>query len=100
MSIKAATVRDPFAFSLRGATSVNGISIVPVIRDDALRCARLAKASAADTGVFCSNRSTQLHGGIGFTWEMDVQIFHKRQMHSQFLYGDGPWNREKLAELL
>ena len=69
-------------------------------RDDALRCARLAKASAADTGVFCSNRSTQLHGGIGFTWEMDVQIFHKRQMHSQFLYGDGPWNREKLAELL
>lgn len=39
MSIKAATVRDPFAFSLRGATSVNGISIVPVIRDDAPRCA-------------------------------------------------------------
>ncbi|MEQ8861178.1 MAG: acyl-CoA dehydrogenase family protein [Pseudomonadales bacterium] len=69
-------------------------------RDDAVRCARLAKASASDTAAFCANRSTQLHGGIGFTWEADVQIYHKRQMHSQFLFGDGAWNRQRLAELL
>lgn len=68
--------------------------------DDALRCALLAKSSASDTASFCSNRSTQLHGGIGFTWESDVQIYHKRQMHNQFLFGDGAWHREKLAALL
>ena len=68
--------------------------------DDALRCALLAKSCASDTAAFCSNRSTQLHGGIGFTWEADVQIYHKRQMHSQFLFGDGAWQRERLAELL
>lgn len=68
--------------------------------DDALRCARLAKSSASDTASFCANRSTQLHGGIGFTWEHDVQVYHKRQMHSQFLFGDGAWHRQKLAELL
>jgi alkylation response protein AidB-like acyl-CoA dehydrogenase len=67
---------------------------------DALRCARMAKSSASDTATFCANRSTQLHGGIGFTWEHDVQIYHKRQMHNQFLYGDGAWQRQKLAELL
>ena len=67
---------------------------------DALRCARLAKSSASDTASFCANRSTQLHGGIGFTWEADVQVYHKRQMHSQFLLGDGAWQRQKLAELL
>lgn len=67
---------------------------------DALRCAFMAKSSASDTASFCSNRSTQLHGGIGFTWESDVQIYHKRQMHSQFLHGDGSWHRAKLAELL
>ena len=67
---------------------------------DALRCARLAKSNASDTAEFCSNRSTQLHGGIGFTWEADVQIYHKRQMHSQFLSGDGAWHRQKLAETL
>jgi alkylation response protein AidB-like acyl-CoA dehydrogenase len=67
---------------------------------DALRCALLAKSSASDTAAFCSNRSTQLHGGIGFTWESDVQIYHKRQMHNQFLFGDGAWQRQRLAELL
>lgn len=67
---------------------------------DARRCALLAKASASDTASFCSNRSTQLHGGIGFTWESDVQIYHKRQMHSQFLHGDGAWHRGQLAALL
>jgi alkylation response protein AidB-like acyl-CoA dehydrogenase len=67
---------------------------------DALRCALMAKSSASDTASFCSNRSTQLHGGIGFTWEHDVQIYHKRQMHSQFLFGDGAWQRARLAELL
>lgn len=68
--------------------------------EDAARCAHLAKSSASDTAEFCANRSTQLHGGIGFTWEADVQIYHKRQMHSQFLFGDGIWQRAKLAELL
>lgn len=67
---------------------------------DAHRCAYLAKSSASDTAEFCANRGTQLHGGIGFTWEADVQIFHKRQMHSQHLFGDGVWQRQKLAELL
>ncbi|MEM7100107.1 MAG: acyl-CoA dehydrogenase family protein [Pseudomonadota bacterium] len=68
--------------------------------EDALRTALLAQSSASDCASFCSNRSTQLHGGIGFTWESDVQIYHKRQMHSQFLFGDASWHREQLAELL
>lgn len=68
--------------------------------DDALRTAYLAKSSASDTAEFCSNRSTQLHGGIGFTWEADVQIYHKRQIHSQHFLGDGVWQRAKLAQLL
>lgn len=62
--------------------------------------ARLAKSSASDTGEFCANRATQLHGGIGFTWEHDVQIYHKRVMHSQQLFGDGVWQRAKAADLL
>jgi alkylation response protein AidB-like acyl-CoA dehydrogenase len=67
---------------------------------DAQRTALLAKSSASDTAVFCSNRSTHLHGGIGFTWESDVQVYHKRQMHSRLQFGDGAWHRRKLGELL
>lgn len=67
--------------------------------EKALLFARMAKASAADTAAFCSSRSVQLHGGIGFTWECDVQIWFKRQKHSQQLFGDGTYQRAKIAEL-
>lgn len=62
--------------------------------------ARMAKASASDAAAFCSNRSVQLHGGIGFTWEADVHIWFKRQLHNQQLFGDGLYQRAKIAEKL
>ncbi len=62
--------------------------------------AHLAKSSASDTAEFCANRATQLHGGIGFTWEHDVQIYHKRVMHGQQLFGDGVWQRQQAANYL
>ncbi len=67
---------------------------------EALRLARMAKAAASDVGAFASSRSIQLHGGIGFTWECDVHIYVKRQKHNQFYFGDGPYQRAKLAELI
>ena len=67
--------------------------------EDALRLARMAKAAAADAAAFASNRSVQLHGGIGFTWECDVHIYFKRQQHNEFLYGDATYQRARLAEL-
>ena len=67
---------------------------------DAVRLARMAKAAASDAAAFCSDRSVQLHGGIGFTWECDVHIYFKRQKHNQFLYGDGAYQRAKLAALI
>lgn len=69
-------------------------------RERALPAALLAKASASETAEFSANRGTQLHGGIGFTWESDVQIYHKRLIHSQHLLGDGMHHRRELAALL
>jgi alkylation response protein AidB-like acyl-CoA dehydrogenase len=68
--------------------------------EDALRLARMAKAAASDAAAFCSDRSVQLHGGIGFTWECDVHLWFKRQRHTQFLWGDGLVQRAKLAAML
>ena len=62
--------------------------------------ARMAKSAASDAGAFISDRSVQLHGGIGFTWECDVHLFFKRSLHNQMLYGDGSYQRKHLAELL
>jgi len=66
--------------------------------DEALRIARMAKSAASDAGAFLSDRSVQLHGGIGFTWECDVHLYFKRSMHNQMLYGDAVHQRRKLAD--
>jgi alkylation response protein AidB-like acyl-CoA dehydrogenase len=66
----------------------------------AIRLARMAKSAAADAAAFCADRSVQLHGGIGFTWECDVHIWFKRLRHGQFLWGDGLVQRQKIAALL
>jgi alkylation response protein AidB-like acyl-CoA dehydrogenase len=66
----------------------------------ALVAARMAKSAASDAGAFVSDRSVQLHGGIGFTWESDVHLFFKRSMHGQALFGDGAHQRSRLADVL
>lgn len=63
-------------------------------------CARMAKSAASDAASYCSGRSVQLHGGIGFTWECNVHIYFKRQKHNEALYGDGAYQRAKLADVL
>lgn len=62
--------------------------------------ARMAKSAASDAAAFISDRSIQLHGGIGFTWEYGLHIYFKRNLHNQALFGDGVHQRAKLADLL
>ena len=68
--------------------------------DGAETAARMAKSAASDAGAYISDRSVQLHGGIGFIWESDVHLFFKRSLHNQALYGDGAEQRRVLAETL
>lgn len=62
--------------------------------------ARMAKSAASDAAAFISERSIQLHGGIGFTWDYGLHIYFKRNLHNQALLGDGVHHRKKLADLL
>lgn len=78
----------------------NAACLVDIGDDGAPRAARMAKSAASDAGRFASDRSVQLHGGIGFTWESDVHLFFKRSMHDQALYGDSVHQRRKLADLV
>ena len=68
--------------------------------DSAEQFARMAKSAANDAVGFGSKKSVQLHGGIGFTWESAVHIYLKRQLHSQTLWGDAAYQRQKLAEVI
>ena len=66
----------------------------------ARQLAHMAQASACEMAAFSASRAVQTHGGIGFTWESYVQLYFKRQKHSQVLWGDAVWHRARLADLL
>ena len=49
--------------------------------------ASLAKAFVADAFVRTASESIQIHGGIGFTWECDAQLFYKRGRYGRNVLG-------------
>lgn len=54
--------------------------------DTALACAA-AKAYAGDASRLVCGESIQMHGGIGFTWELDLHFFFKRAKTLEQHYG-------------
>jgi len=68
--------------------------------EEAAKFAHMAKSAAGDMAQFCSGRSVQYHGGMGFTWECFVHLYFKRQMHNQVLYGDAAYHRARLADMM
>lgn len=57
----------------------------------------MAKAYCSDAYREVSNRGVQVHGGIGFTWEHDLQLYYKRGKSSETLFGDATYHRERVA---
>ena len=60
----------------------------------------VAKAYCSDAYREVANRGVQVHGGIGFTWEHDLQLYYKRSKSSETLFGDATFHRERLARLV
>jgi acyl-CoA dehydrogenase len=61
---------------------------------------RMAKVEAGDSFVFAGDRSIQFHGGFGFTFDCDGQLFLRRALWLQYAFGDAAHHRRRLAELL
>ena len=60
----------------------------------------MAKAYCSDAFREVGNRGVQVHGGIGFTWEHDLQLYYKRAKSSETLFGDATFHRERIAALV
>jgi alkylation response protein AidB-like acyl-CoA dehydrogenase len=60
----------------------------------------MAKAYASDAYRKVAGAGIQLHGGIGYTWEHDLQLYFKRAKASEVAFGDATWHRERVARLL
>lgn len=69
------------------------------LSDDAPRQAALAKAHITDCAVAIARDAVELHGGLGFTWECDVQIWLKRALFDRAFLGTPEIHRERSAAL-
>ncbi len=68
--------------------------------DEAPLAVSMAKAAASDAYRKVASTGIQLHGGIGMTWEHDLQLYFKRAKASEVAFGDATWHRERVARLL
>lgn len=71
----------------------------PLDQDAEIAC-RMAKAQATEALLYAGDRAIQFHGGMGFTYECDAQLYLRRALWSQHQYGDVQHHRSHLATLL
>ena len=62
--------------------------------------AAMAKSYASDAYRVVTGEAIQIHGGIGFTWEHDLQLYFRRAKASELTFGDGTFHRARVAELI
>jgi alkylation response protein AidB-like acyl-CoA dehydrogenase len=67
---------------------------------DRHRAAHVAKAAAGAAAKLAAKDGIQVHGGIGYTWEHDLQLFIRRAYASEHLLGTSGWHHDRLGELL
>ena len=67
--------------------------------DEAPRAASVAKSHITDRAMHAARQSVELHGGYGFTWECEVQMWFKRIMLDRSLFGTPDQHRDLTAEI-
>jgi alkylation response protein AidB-like acyl-CoA dehydrogenase len=69
------------------------------IRDKSERHAALVKAHMSDVYDRIARDSTELHGGIGFTWEFDLHLWFRRSVFDRSFLGEAAVHRARAADL-
>ena len=69
------------------------------LRETAERHAAIAKAHLTDLYDRATRVCTELHGGIGFTWEYDLHLWFRRAVFDRSFLGDAAYHRLRAADL-
>jgi alkylation response protein AidB-like acyl-CoA dehydrogenase len=67
--------------------------------DEAPLAVSRAKAYASDAFARIGIEGVQLHGGVGYTWEYDIQLYLKRAKWARPAFGDADWHYERANRL-
>ncbi|WOJ93271.1 acyl-CoA dehydrogenase family protein [Congregibacter variabilis] len=96
-SVEILTMMDSARSFIYHASSL--ITDEALAKDQEIAC-RMAKAQATEALKFAGDRAVQFHGGMGFTWDCDAQLFIRRAQWAQQQFGDAQHHRQRLAALL
>jgi len=67
--------------------------------DQAERSACIAKSHLTTIFDRATRVATELHGGIGFTWEFDLHLWFRRAMFDRGFLGEAGYHRDRAADL-
>jgi alkylation response protein AidB-like acyl-CoA dehydrogenase len=84
----------------RAATYAAGVTIDDPIVGDPRRAAAAAKLVAGDAAIANGHACIQVHGGMGFTWEVDAHLYLKRAWVLDTVFGSVDDQAEAMAALL
>ena len=84
------------------ARAVAYFAMLAIAEEDPRRTlgASMAKVAASDCQQLVCKDGIQIHGGVGYTWESDVQLYVKRAKTLEALFGTGRQHRGRVADLL
>jgi alkylation response protein AidB-like acyl-CoA dehydrogenase len=60
----------------------------------------IAKAVVAEATTQITAENIQVHGGVGFTWDVDCHLLFRRVKANDVLFGRQGWQRQRLADLV
>jgi len=62
--------------------------------------AALCKGFVAEAATMITGENIQVHGGMGFTWDIDCHLLFRRVKANDVLFGRQGWQRQRLADLV
>jgi alkylation response protein AidB-like acyl-CoA dehydrogenase len=88
--------------ALERARSLGYFAALTIAEDDPRRTSAtsVAKAAAGDCQRLLAKEGIQIHGGIGYTWEHDMQLYVRRIKSGEPLFGTTAWHHARIADLL
>ena len=63
---------------------------------DRARAASMAKSYCGEIARYVCNETIQVHGGMGFTWELGLHRFLRRSKVIEQSFGDAAWHNERI----
>ncbi|HEY2430038.1 MAG TPA: acyl-CoA dehydrogenase family protein [Acidimicrobiales bacterium] len=64
------------------------------------RAAAMAKGFVGEAAAMVTGENIQVHGGVGFTWDVDCHLLFRRVKQDDVLFGRQGWQRQRLADLI